>query len=271
MPDDEIVKTPEEIAAEAEVARKAADAAELARAISHGVVEGLKARAAEDEKAKAPVVAREPDIEEVDVDEIDRRIAAGEKVGDLLAKGLRNAEERARRQMAATNGAAVAGLQEVLVSNAREKIAHFTEYEDEITKIVNKVRPEQRTLKVYQDATAMVLGRPEVREKLVQDELTKVLNKRKDSAGAADSGGASRIIKPAGQAQDGGELAATEENLRELVGEDSYHAFIDLKRSRGLSLDGFAQRLGYADAKVWFAKMQANDLRSATEGLGLDR
>ena len=158
-----------------------------------------------------------------------------------------------------------------MLNTAREKIARFTEHEDEITKIVNRVAPEKRTLKVYQDATAMVLGRPEIQEKIVQDEINKVLNKRKESAGAADTGGASRVIAATGVKQDGDQIAATEDNLRLLVGDDSYNAFIDLKRTRGISLDGFAQRLGYDDAKVWFKRMQDNDVRSATEGLGLDR
>jgi hypothetical protein len=117
----------------------------------------------------------------------------------------------------------------------------------------------------------MVLGRPENQKKIVEEEIQKVLTRNKPSAGAAETGGATRVIKPAGMEARDGDLAATEDNLRTLVGEDAHAAFLDLKRSRGVTLDGFAQRLGYEDAKVWFKRMQENDRRSASEGLGLDR
>ncbi len=277
MPDDTDQKTPEQIAAEAAQAaeeKAARERTQLAKDTGIAVAEALAAReAAEKKTAPAPVVQDAP-IEEVDPAEIDRRIKAGEDVGPLLARFGANVEERTRRAVIAQTGSAVAGLQTVLLQTARKDIEHFTEYENDIVAIVNRVRPEQRTLETYQQATAMVLGRPDVRKKLedarVATELDKVL-KRKDSAGTAEPGGASRAVRSASPQQIEGELAPTEENLRTLVGEDSFNAFVDLKRSRGISLDGFAQRLGYPDAKFWFKRMQENDVRSSTEGLGLDR
>lgn len=283
MPEaDTTAKTPEQIAAdkaaEVETQRvaKAAEQADLAKAIGTALGDQLAARAAADEKNKPAVTVTEPEVETIDPNEIDRRIKAGEPIADLITKFGAGVEERTRRAVLAETGGAVRGLQEVVLATARKEIAHFTEYEDDITKIVNRVKPENRTIKTYQDATAMVLGRPDIAKKLtdaaVATEVEKVLSKKKDSVGVAESGMASRTVRAAGGAeQNEGKLAATEENLRLLVGDDSYHAFIDLKRSRGLSLDGFAQRLGYESAQAWFDRAQENDRRSATEGLGLDR
>jgi len=284
MPDDPNAteKTPEQIqadkdaAAEATRVAKAQADAELAKAISTGVVEGLAAREAAAERNKPAVVTAEPEIETIDPNEIDRRIKNGEPIAELITKFGAGVEERTRRAVLAETGGAVRGLQEVVLNTARKEIAHFTEYEDEITKIVNRVKPENRTIKTFQDATAMVLGRPDVAKKLtdaaVASEVEKVLGKKKETVGAAETGVASRVVRAAGAAdQKDGKLAANEDNLRILFGEDSYYAFADLKRSRGLSLDGFAQRLGYESAQAWFDRAQENDRRSATEGLGLDR
>jgi hypothetical protein len=284
MPDDPsaTAKTPEEIAAdkaaEVETARvaKAAEQAELAKVIGTAIGDQLAAREAAAEKNKPVTAPAEPEIETIDPAEIDRRIKNGEPIADLITKFGAGVEERTRRAVLAETGGAVRGLQEVVLNQARKEIAHFTEYEDEITKIVNRVKPENRTLKTYQDATAMVLGRPDVAKKLrdveVAAEVEKVLGKKKEGVGAAETGAASRVVRTAGAAeQKDGKLAATEENLRLLVGEDSYHAFLDLKRSRGVTLDLYAQRLGYPDAQAWFDRAVENDRRSATEGLGLDR
>jgi hypothetical protein len=281
MPD-EPEKTPEQIAAQkaeddARIAAAKAESdardANLAKAISTGVATALAER---EEKKTAVTTPAESEIETIDPAEIDRRIKAGEPIADLITKFGAGVEERTRRAVLAETGGAVRGLQEVVLNMARKEIAHFTEYEDEITKIVNRVKPENRTIKTYQDATAMVLGRPDVAKKLtdatVQAEVAKALGNRKEGVGAAETGAASRVVRNAGGTeQTEGKLAANEENLRLLVGDDSYHAFLDLKRSRGLSLDGFAQRLGYTDAQQWFDRAQENDRRSATEGLGLDR
>ena len=281
MPD-EPEKTPEQIAAQkaeddARIAAAKAESdardANLAKAISTGVATALAER---EEKKTAVTTPAESEIETIDPAEIDRRIKAGEPIADLITKFGAGVEERTRRAVLAETGGAVRGLQEVVLNTARKEIAHFTEYEDEITKIVNRVKPENRTIKTYQDATAMVLGRPDVAKKLtdatVQAEVAKALGNRKEGVGAAETGAASRVVRNAGGTeQTEGKLAANEENLRLLVGDDSYHAFLDLKRSRGLSLDGFAQRLGYTDAQQWFDRAQENDRRSATEGLGLDR
>ncbi len=281
MPDDpnSEVKMPEQIAAEAaqaETERKARESAELARAISSGVVEGLAAREAAAKKETPAVQVQEPAIEQVDPNEFDRRIKAGEPVADLLTKFAGSIREETRRAALAETGGAAAGLQEINLSNAREKIAHFTEYEDEITKIVNRVSPARRTFKVYQDAAAMVLGRPEISEKIVQEriraEVEKATTKPKDSMGDLGTAGASRVVKSAGVAHEEGELAPTEENLRRLVGDDAFQAFLDKKRQRGISLDGEAMQQGYPDAKAWFKRMRENDRRTLSgEGLGLDR
>ena len=275
MPDDpnEQVKTPEQIAAEAaqaEADKKAKDAADMAKAISTGVADALAAREAATKKAEPAAVVIEPPIENVDPAEIDRLIAEGKPVAHLLVKFGASVEERTRRAVLAETGGAVQGVQEVVLDAARKGIKHFTEYEDEIIKIVNRVSPARRTLKVYQDATAMVLGRPEVHDKLVEAEVATVLSRRKESAGAAETGGASRIVKPAGTEHQQGELAPTEENLRTLVGDDAYREFAAMKSARGWTLDSFAQRQGYADAKVWFRRMQENDARSLNGELDMD-
>lgn len=279
MPDDS-EKTPEQIAADkaaedARTAQRAQEQLELAKAISTGVVEGLAQREALAEKNKVVTAPAEPAIETIDPNEIDRRIKNGEPIAELITKFGAGVEERTRRAVLAETGGAVRGLQEVVLNTARKEIAHFTEYEDEITKIVNRVKPENRTIKTFQDATAMVLGRPDIAKKLtdatVQAEVAKALGNRKEGVGAAETGVASRVVRAAGVDQTEGKVTASEDNLRVVFGEDAYHAFLDLKRSRGLSLDGFAQRLNYPDAQAWFDKAQENDRRSATEGLGLDR
>ena len=280
MADDpnEQVQTSEQVEAEKarlETARKAQEQAELAQAISKGVVEGLAARSAAERKQETPAAQiQEPQIEEVDPVQLARLMKDGDEtaVANMLAKFGRGVEERARRAVMAETGGAVSGLQEVVLNTARKEIEHFSEFEEEIQQVVARVTPAKRTLKVYQEATAMVLGRPENHKKLVDAEVALVMNRQKPSAGAAETGGATRLIKGTGaEARGDGDLAATEDNLEKLVGADAYAAFIDLKRSRGVTLDGFAQRLGYEDAKVWFKRMQDNDRRSATEGLGLDR
>ena len=279
MADDtnEQVQTPEQVEAakaQAETDRKAQEQAELAKAISRGVVEGLAARSAAERKQETAATAatQEQAIEEVDPAEIDRRIKAGEPVADLLAKFGRGVEERTRRSVIAETGAAVGGLQEVVLNTARKEIEHFTEYEDQIQEVVARVTPGKRTLKVYQEATAMVLGRPENRKKLVDAELALALSRNKPSAGAAETGGATRVIRGTGSDANGADLAPTEDNISVLFGQDAHDAFVDLKRSRDdVTLDSFAKSQGYSDAKAWFKRAQENDRRYASEGSSLDK
>ena len=271
MPDGE--RTPEELAAEkqAEVDRKARENAELAQAISKGVVEGLAQRsAAERAQQQSQQQVQDPPIDTIDPAEIDRRIKAGEPIADLIAKFGSGVEERTRRAVLAETGNAVSGLQEVVLNTARKEIEHFSEYEAEILEIIGRVSPAKRTLKTYQDASAMVLGRPEVRKKLMEAEIAKLNTKPKEGVGVAETGGASRMVKSAGSALEDGDLAPTEENLRSLVGEDALQAFLEKKRQRGATLDSEAQAQGYPNAKAWFKRMRENDERSAAEGFGAD-
>jgi hypothetical protein len=277
MPDEptqEPAKTPEQIAAEAAAAQPkapvidAATAAEIGKAVAAGLAE------AEAKKAPVQTEIQEPAIETIDPNEIDRRIKAGEPIADLIAKFGAGVEERTRRAVLQETSGAVGGLQEVVLAQARASIEHFAEYEDEITKIVNRVAPAKRTLKIYQDATAMVLGRPDVAKKLrdaaVQVELDKVLKKPKESAGAAETGGATRVVRSAAGAQREGALEPSEENLAVLVGDDAAQVFREMKRTQGWTLDSFAQRQGYSDAKSWFDRMQENDRRSQSGDIGMD-
>lgn len=279
MPDDP--KTPEQIAAEkaeadaaiaaaAETKRKA-DALELAQAVSKGVVDGL----AEREAKKPAAVVDEPPIKVIDPNEIDRRIKAGEPIADLIAEFGAGVEERTRRAVAAETGSATAGLQDLILNQARQQIEHFKEYEAEILTIVGRVRPANRTFKTYADASAMVLGRPDVAKKLneaaIADAIAKVTAPKKVSAGAAETGIASRVVRTTGAELSEGNLKATEENMRELFGDDEYRSFMELKKSRGVTIDSFARSLGYADGQAWFDRAQENDRRSMSgEGLGGD-
>lgn len=270
------VQTPEEIEAEKarlETERRAREQAEMATAISRGVAEALAARSAAERKAQeAPTQIQDPPIQEIDPAEIDRRIKAGEPIADLIARFGAGLVERTRREVLAQTGGAVSGLQEVVLNTARKEIEHFTEYESEIEEVVKRVDPSKRTLKVYQEATAMVLGRPENRKKLVDAEVALVTSRNKPSAGAAESGVATRVIRGTGSEARDGELAPTEDNLRTLFGDDAHDAFIDLKRSRpDVTLDSFAKSMGYADGKAWFKRAQENDRRYETEGSSLDK
>ncbi len=268
----EIQKTPEELAAEkqAEVDRKTRENAELAQAISKGVVEGLAQRSAAERAQQQSTQTTEPAIEDVDPAEIDRRIKAGEPIADLIAKFGSGVAERTRRAVMAETGNAVSGLQEVVLNTARKEIEHFSEYEAEILEIIGRVSPAKRTLKTYQDASAMVLGRPEIRKKLMDAEIAKLQTKPKEGVGNAETGGASRMVKSGSAALEDGDLAPTEENLRSLVGEDALQAFLEKKRQRGATLDSEAKAQGYFDAKAWFKRMRENDERSAAEGFGAD-
>lgn len=271
MPDDLTPeKTPEQLAAEA-AERKRQENLELAKAISDGVATSLAQR----EAARAqnqPVVNQEPAIDTVDAAALVRALRSeGGDAEELVRRFGTGLVEQARREARAEAGITSSTQHELVLSQARRDIEHFGEFEKEILETAARVPEAKRTLKIYQDATAMVLGRPEARKKLVQAELDKVLSKPKESAGAAESGVSSRAIKPPGApAQENGELSATEENLRLLCGDDAFAAFKEKQRQRGTTLDIEAKQQGYADAKAWFKRMQENDRRTEEEGSGVD-
>ena len=275
MPDTE--KTPEQIQAEKdEATRLQAERDErdrhLATAVATSVVDGLtKAEDARLEAARKAAATEDPPVEGVDPAEFDKAIAEGKPIAPLIAKFGAGVAEQTRRELKANTEVD----REANLYKARAEIEHFKDYEADILTIVARVSPAKRNFGTYQQAAAMVLGRPDIQKKIVDErvaaEVAKVTSKPKESAGVADLGGAARIVRPSGDAKDG-KLLPTEDNLRTLVGEDAYLSFIEMKRARGWTLDSFAQKQGYADASAWFTRMQENDERSLRgEGLGLDR
>ena len=281
MADDtnEQVQTPEQVEAakaQAETDRKAQEQAELAKAISRGVVEGLAARSAAERKQETPATVQEPKIEEVDPVVLARLMKDGDEtaVANMLRQFGAGMEERAIRRVMAETGGALRNVGELTLAQARQEIEHFKDYEEAIvSEIDSRLQPGvPRTLKVYKDAAAIVMGSPENRKKLVDAELALALSRTKPSAGAAETGGATRVIRGTGSDANGADLAPTEDNISVLFGQDAHDAFVDLKRSRGdVTLDSFAKSQGYSDAKAWFKRAQENDRRYASEGSSLDK